>query len=505
MHFDVPRGAASPRMGCRPRGALAIALACVGLLQTTAHAQLNPLKNSQHSCVCNGQYWRVSSQRAPTCGPFDPGKLDYFFFDCRREQWRPSSLEEFLASDDPQVSTCVFVPGYEPDPHTNPELFSERSTNGGWLLYEGVAPRCRPFRMVIFIWPGEREKRTRLVTNMRKKLAWAELHGWYLAWLLDQMHPEVPLGLTSDSLGACVLTGALQVLGGGSVGGQGLDRVHPERRPPRVAMMASTMSNSWLAPGRRHGLALSQVDRMLITVNPRDRMLKLYRIFKIGGGGRALGATGEVGDLGVYRDRVRYVNVYPFVHGHHWYTAYLKKPEFVSIMKPYAFPPPVYTMVDEVEAVEAPSHDEAPHDEAPQPPDGEVMDRQRLDGRLWLRGLERGGKPRLDARGGVGVDDLAGSGLIELLDCHAKAGFAVLHVSRRGGVANLSHQRLQGRTGRAVACTANETLTMALLGAGGIGHVLGAAGWMDVTIGQAESSPSSRILWILSSRCETSL
>ncbi len=173
MHFDVPRGAASPRAGHRPSAALAIVLACGGLLPTAAHAQLNPLKNSDHSCVCNGQYWRVSSQNAPTCSPFDPSKLEYFFFDCRREQWRTSSLEEFLASDDPKVSTCVFVPGYEPDPHTNPEQFSERSTNGGWLLYEGVAPRCRPFRMVIFIWPGERAKRSRLVPDMREKLAWA--------------------------------------------------------------------------------------------------------------------------------------------------------------------------------------------------------------------------------------------------------------------------------------------------------------------------------------------
>ncbi len=196
-----------------------------------------------------------------------------------------------------------------------------------------------------------------------------------MAWLMDQMHPEVPLGLTSDSLGACVLTGALHVLGGGSVGGQGLQRVHPVRRLPRVAMMASTMSNSWLAPGRRHGLALTQVERMLITVNRRDRMLKLYRIFKIGGGGRALGATGEAGGLGRYRDKVRYVNVSPYVHGRHWYTAYLKKPEFVNIMKPYTFPLPWCGVIDEFEAIDEIEMDEAPsYDEASQPANGEAMD-----------------------------------------------------------------------------------------------------------------------------------
>ena len=39
--------------------------------------------------------------------------------------------------------------------------------------------------MMIFVWPAEREKQTRMVPNMRKKLGWAELHGWYLAWLMD--------------------------------------------------------------------------------------------------------------------------------------------------------------------------------------------------------------------------------------------------------------------------------------------------------------------------------
>jgi hypothetical protein len=329
---------------------IALMLTLAVVAATPAAGQLNPLKNSNHSCVPNGQYWRVSSMHAPTCPPFDPDQLEYFYFDCCSKQWVPSTLEAFLASDDPAVTTCIFVPGYEPDPKTNEEKFTERSTNGGWLIYEQVAPRCEPFRMVIFIWPAEREKLTRMIPNMRKKLGWAELHGWYMAWLLDQMHPEVPIGLVSDSLGASLLTGALHVLGGGSVGGLGLERIHPERRPPRVAMIASTMSNSWLAPGRRHGLALTQVESMLITVNPRDRMLKLYRIARIGGGGFALGQTGEAGGLGEYRDKVRYLNASPYVGGVHWYTAYLKNPTVRGILRPYAFPPVFAETMGDIES-----------------------------------------------------------------------------------------------------------------------------------------------------------
>jgi hypothetical protein len=300
-----------------------------------------------------GQYWRISSLNAPRCAPFDPEKLEYFVYDCRRG-WLPSTREAYLASDDPAASTSFFVHGYFPQRWITVTKMVDSSTDGGWLAFDRLSPRDRPFRFVLWVWPGERDDGSRLPENIRIKMGLAELQAWYLAWVVDQMNPDVPVGLISDSLGAPALTGALHVLGGGAVGGQSLERIHPARMPLRAALVAGTMNNDWLVPGRRHGLALSQVDKMLITVNPRDRMLKLYTLFKIGGGVPAVGETGIAGRsrLGPYRERVVHFASSPYVGGRHWWTTYLRSPAVVARLKPFAFPPPRAWVASETEVAD---------------------------------------------------------------------------------------------------------------------------------------------------------
>jgi hypothetical protein len=290
-------------------------------------------------CTC-GQYWRVTYFCAPVCRCYDPSKLEFQFYDCRRDCWVPSTCEAFLAADDPEISTCFFLPGYEPNRRSDHQDYIDNATKGGWLIYNRVAPRNRRFRMVLWAWPADREEGTRLVSNMRETLAEADLYSWYLAWLVDQMHPQVPIGFVSDSIGAACLTGALHLLGGASIRCTALSRVHPDRRLPSAAMMASTMDNRWMSVTGRHYLALSSVDKILITVNPTDRMLKLYVKASIGGGGMALGATGIVGGFGPYRDRIRYLYAQPYVGGRHWWTAYLRSPPINAAFRPYAFPMP---------------------------------------------------------------------------------------------------------------------------------------------------------------------
>jgi hypothetical protein len=310
-------------------------------------------------CTC-GQYWRITAFCAPICGCYDPSKLEYYFYD-RCRGWVHSSFAAFLAADDPQIATCFFIPGFEPARRNSPEDYVENATKGGWLIYNRVAPRNRPFRVVLWAWPADRDKGDRMLPDMREKLRLAEQYGWYLAWLIDQMNPEVPIGFVSDSLGAACLTGTLHVLGGGAISGVGLWRIHPDRLLPTAAMMASTMDNRWPSVNGRHGMALSAVDEILITVNRKDRMLKLYVAAHIGEG-RALGETGIAGSLGPYADRVRYLNAAPYIGGRHWWTAYLREPPIVAAFRPYAFPMPMGS----VSAVEAESIPATPT--LPEPP-----------------------------------------------------------------------------------------------------------------------------------------
>ena len=104
-------------------------------------------------CLC-GQYWRVASLCVPICGGYDPSKLEYSVYDCRRG-WVRSTFDAFLAADDPRIATCFFLPGYEPGRRTNQYEYVDNATKGGWLIYNRVAPRDRPFRVVLWAWPAE--------------------------------------------------------------------------------------------------------------------------------------------------------------------------------------------------------------------------------------------------------------------------------------------------------------------------------------------------------------
>lgn len=318
--------------------AIVLASACGELHAASADG----CKSSCSPCA-KGEYWRINSLKAPPCGCLNPDKLEYFVYVCGRG-WKKSSLSAFLAADDVGISTSFFAHGYFPQRRMTRERMVESSTDGGWLAYKNLSPRDRPFRLVLWSWPGERDDGSQLVANLRKKLVWAEVQGWYLAWVIDRMDPMVPVGLVADSLGAPTLTGALHVLGGGAVKGHALEeRVHPDRMPLSAALVAGTMNNTWLIPGHRHGMALSQVDRMIITVNPRDRMLKLYTAFRIGGGSPAVGATGIPGGasrLGPYADRVVHFNVTGYVRVRHWWTKYLRIPAVTSRLSPFVFPAP---------------------------------------------------------------------------------------------------------------------------------------------------------------------
>ena len=103
--------------------------------------------------------------------------------------------------------------------------------------------------------------------------------GWQLAWLVDQMDAESSIGMIGFSFGARVITGALHVLGGGQ-----LDRMSWPVRPPadrgkiRTVLMTAALDDDWLLPGHYHGLAPSQVERMLLLNNSCDRAMKWYHM-----------------------------------------------------------------------------------------------------------------------------------------------------------------------------------------------------------------------------------
>ena len=285
------------------------------------------------------QIWLVSARRAA----YRPGgdmRLKYWRY--HQGRWLVSNRWQFLASNEPQLPTCFFV-------HGNRVSFRESSTNG-WRAYRRMAASTgarQRFRFVIWSWPSERIRGP--LRDVKAKARVADAQAVYLAWLVDQIDASTQVSFIGYSYGARVVTGALHTLGGGHINGRRLAyRAHRERTPMRAVLMAAALDNSWLTPRQRHGLAMSQVERLLVMKNPRDRALRAYRLlYGLFRGPAALGYTGMsgLGNLGPHRNKVSQLNVSNWVGDAHDWTRYMNSPVLVRRMRPFALfeEPPTVT------------------------------------------------------------------------------------------------------------------------------------------------------------------
>lgn len=277
------------------------------------------------------QVWLVNTR----CANRDSGdpELGLTYWRYEAGQWLASSRQELLAVDDPHLPTVVYAHGNR--------INAPQSSCDGWQIYRSFARRTppeRPFRFVVWSWPSTQVQGE--LRDVKEKAARSDCQAYYLAWLVDQLHPDEHVGLIGYSYGARIVSGALHILGGGEVSGRALaERLHPQRRPARAVLLAGAQDDCCLAPGRRHGLALTQVDRMLITYNGSDPVLRWYPLLNgIGSDTEALGYSGAAG-LGRWGNearKVRELNVTGWVGAEHDWTRYMFSPALVAEMQPYA-------------------------------------------------------------------------------------------------------------------------------------------------------------------------
>ena len=109
------------------------------------------------------------------------------------------------------------------------------------------------------------------------KAARTACESYYLASFLSRLNPDTQLSLLGYSFGARIVSGALHLAGGGTLGW--LHLAEANSRPAhsvRVALLAAAMDNHWWLPGHYHGECFSQVDRLLLLYNSCDPVLRFY-------------------------------------------------------------------------------------------------------------------------------------------------------------------------------------------------------------------------------------
>jgi hypothetical protein len=205
--------------------------------------------------------------------------------DAGHRRWKPYDLAA-LQTADPSVTTVIFVHGNQ--------ISSGEDCRTGLDLYRRLV-RChcsnQPIRFMIYSWPAA--KISGPLKDVRAKAARTQPLGWELAWFMDQIPGETPIGLIGYSFGARIITGALHILGGGELCGKGLDeQEHFDRAPVRVVLIAAALNSNWLGPHQFHGLAMTQVDQMLLLNNREDLAMRYYHFTTKNGRPQALGLCG---------------------------------------------------------------------------------------------------------------------------------------------------------------------------------------------------------------------
>lgn len=278
-----------------------------------------PLGASCNSCCRSDDVWIVNTRLTENacCVPEAVDCMRYErLVNCR---WRAASLEDFVSTADPSMPTVIWVHGNNSD--------ANDARKSGWAIYQAVRKCCGgPLRFVIWSWPSERQTIC-AVPDVRIKADVSEAQGYYLAWFLDQVPAEMPVGVIGYSYGTRLTSAGMHLLGGGVIQRLALrERAHPDRQPMRLFFMAAAQDSNGFAPWGRYRCAPSQIAHLTVLVNECDFVLRCYPRLEAPDGPPALGATGLRGmaATSLARSQVRQVDVSGEIHICHGFRYYIR-------------------------------------------------------------------------------------------------------------------------------------------------------------------------------------
>ena len=293
---------------------------------------------SQTSAANEGsnQVWVVDTRPAPSSRAVDDavGLFSFRLRDGDGGQWQAADWEAFVASDNEKLPTAFFI-------HGNLTGY-QAAIDTSWIAYRLLECQAagRPFRFVVWSWPAERALR-RHRPDFQLKACRSDVQGCYLAQFIDRMDPRVPVTLIGHSYGARAITAAAHVLSGGTAAGWEMPDGYAAKKRigVRAILVAAALDNDWLLPGREHGQALGQLDRVLLTKNWSDAGLKWYPLMSKPRRPMALGRTGSAcpSRLGIDGEKIETVNVACSVGRNHPFCHYMRAPEVTSRLAWYAF------------------------------------------------------------------------------------------------------------------------------------------------------------------------
>ena len=286
-------------------------------LPVASHAKTGDCATCQCGPGCV-DYWMIDTRSAPCRGNFVEALDQIVIWHCEGAGWVRYGREQFLAATDSTLPICFYVHG----------IFSGESAAQKQArdLFQKVGSGMPPFRGVLWTWPSDFECGTSVRDQVYRGIAASQSQAFYMASIIDQLGPRVAVSLVGHSLGCRTVTATLHGLAAREIAGQPLlEPRYPAPRPMQAALIAPAIDPFSLWPTGQYGLALRQVDRILITYNPDDRVL---HAFESRFDRRALGLRGlpRPATGGENFQKVIQINANPSVGKHHLPSVYFKSP-----------------------------------------------------------------------------------------------------------------------------------------------------------------------------------
>ncbi len=229
--------------------------------------------------------WLASTRRLSCDACSEPSAPDFWQLSAGGD-WIEADQRAFLKSDRATIPTVFYIHGnrYGMDDAVQYGLnFCEE--------LKGLEPDAK-FRFVIWSWPADRITRRNRPDLVVKHFR-SQQESVYVARLIDRLHAEVPVSLVGHSYGAQTICGTFRLLSGGEYAGCTLDRrATPRRAPLRGVLVAAAIEDDALAAADGAPSPLAAVDRLLVTRNCHDSVLRFYPHLCRPRGPEALGFVG---------------------------------------------------------------------------------------------------------------------------------------------------------------------------------------------------------------------
>jgi len=272
--------------------------------------------------VAHQDIWRVDVRPVAFLSATEQNfqKLRYYHWE--NNQWQLSDAETFFDTQRAEIPLTVFAPGYS--------LTTQETTQVGLGLAQRFDP-SKPCRVVLWDWYSDKGGKL-IRRDIRNKIPIGYNSANYLAIFLQNMKPQSKVCLFGFSFGGRIVCDAVETL---RKGGQ-----RPEGLRLNLVLSGAATDQHWFAMGQRHGRVPEIVERILVTYNPDDWVLRYYPLI--------YGFRSETDALGLeglpmrriapeYRDQFENINVQPFIGRKHKTLYHVRTPVFRSRINAYFF------------------------------------------------------------------------------------------------------------------------------------------------------------------------